>query len=278
MKDAITEVGIETFFAGLARVTQSPRIKQITEVPYGDSPRQTLDVFLPKDQPPKYNILFIHGGSWQYGSKNQYRFLGQALAEQGIACVVVNYRLFPQVRFPGFVEDGAQALRWVQTSGHFYGLHSAPTFVMGHSAGVQIALLALLDPVYAAHYDLDLKQILGVICLAGAYSFRPEKSPRYQQIFPAAACEKDYRNVKPVNFVQPGGIPLYLLHGRKDKTVACRSAERMYKNALLVGHPVHLQIWENHGHAGLLFDFIKYSPNHQRLMVSLTNFMQDCVE
>ena len=81
---------------------------------YGPEPRQKLDVYVP-DAPsaePRTVIVFIHGGSWETGSKDQYRFVGSSLTEKGFIAVLPNYRLNPDVRFPVFVEDAAQAVAW----------------------------------------------------------------------------------------------------------------------------------------------------------------------
>lgn len=273
--EALAQRSQQVLFSGLKRITQTKQVSALFDVPYGQEPRHTLDIFQPVGVETQYTLLFIHGGSWQYGSKDYYAYLGQALAKQGIASVVINYRLFPQARYPEFVDDAAMALAWMRTSGDYYGLNEAPLFLMGHSAGAHIALLATLDEGFAQRFGYDVQPIKGVICLAGVYSFRPENSPTFQKIFPSTASGSDYGQVKPVNFVKSNGVPLYLLHGRKDKTVACRSAERMYKNALLAGHPVFLDIRENYGHSDMLFDFLEFRSGHKDFMASLRAFMQD---
>lgn len=82
----------------------------------GASPRQRLDVYVPDglaDSAPV--VVFFYGGSWQTSSKEQFRFVRQALASRGFVAVIPDYRLYPEVRFPSFVEDGAAALAWVRT-------------------------------------------------------------------------------------------------------------------------------------------------------------------
>lgn len=273
--EAISEKGKQAVFFGLQKLTRNNRITIRKDIPYGELPQQTLDIYQPATGAAEFTLLFVHGGSWQFGHKNEYAFMGQALASQGITTLVIDYRLFPQVNYPEFVNDVARALSWFAESAEFYGLDQAPLFLMGHSAGSHIALLAALDPDFSRAFGYRQDMIHGVICLAGVYSFRPEKSRLYQQIFPAELSGEQYHKVKPLNFLTPGGTPLYLLHGRKDATVACRSAERMYKNALLVGHPVTLDVRENYGHYAMLFDFLNYGAGHRKTMAALQGFMRD---
>ena len=270
-----SEQGKQALFYGLKQITRSHAIKHYRDISYGELPEQMLDLYLPADTEPTACVIFIHGGSWQFGNRKEYAFVGQSLARQGIATLVVGYRLFPQVKYPEFVCDVARALAWCEVTSSDYGLAELPLYLMGHSAGAHIALLAGLDPIFAGDFGYHRELIRGIICMAGVYSFRPENSALYQQIFPAAACGEQYAQVKPVNFVCRDGIPLYILHGRKDSTVACRSAERMYKNALLAGHPVDLDIRENYGHYAMLFDFLNYGAQQRLTLDRLQQFMRN---
>lgn len=275
MLEAVSEKARRTLFFGLKQITRTRSVSCIADIPYGNLPEQRVDLYMPVNAQPRYTVIFIHGGSWQYGNKDEYAFMGQSLARRGIATLVMDYRLYPVADYPAFVEDAARMLAWHATSSAFYGLENRPLYLMGHSAGAHIAMLAVMDPDFASQYGFSVPNVKGIISLAGVYSFRPEKSPVYQKIFPAEQCGENYRKVKPVNFVRESGVPLYILHGRKDTTVACRSAERMYKNALLAGHPVFLKVRENDGHYALLFDFVAYSPGHEATLGAIETFMQD---
>src|SRR5690349_19511778 len=81
------------------------------DLAYGPQPRQKLDVYEPADRPRGAPVVvFFYGGAWQAGEKGDYRFVGQALASRGFVAVLPDYRLYPAVRFPAFVEDGAAAV------------------------------------------------------------------------------------------------------------------------------------------------------------------------
>jgi acetyl esterase/lipase len=80
-----------------------------TGLPYGEDPRQRLDVFSPRSGKHPV-VVFFYGGSWTTGEKSQYAFVGAALAARGYVTVIPDYRLYPQVRFPEFIADGARAV------------------------------------------------------------------------------------------------------------------------------------------------------------------------
>ena len=86
------------------------------DLAYGPDPRQKLDIYVPdKLTAPAPVILFFYGGSWKGGSKSLYRAFGQAFASRGIITVIPDYRVYPQVRYPAFVEDGARAFSWLHS-------------------------------------------------------------------------------------------------------------------------------------------------------------------
>ena len=105
------------------------------DLPYGPLPRQRLDFYAPvAPRADGKTVVFFYGGAWRQGDKADYLFLGQALASRGIGVVVADYRLFPNVRYPAFIQDGALAVGW---SARRFG--SERLFLMGHSAGAYIA-------------------------------------------------------------------------------------------------------------------------------------------
>src|SRR3954471_10166956 len=125
---------------------------------YGKEPRQSLDVYTPCGDPKHAPVvIFFYGGYWQWGSKSDYRFVGQALASKGFIAVLPDYRLYPRVTFPAFVEDGAQAVRWTRDHIARYGGDPNRLYLMGHSAGAHTAALLAVDPHYLQDAGVDPK-------------------------------------------------------------------------------------------------------------------------
>ncbi len=106
------------------------------DIRYGEpGERQSLDVYVPPGASKRPVVVFWYGGTWSRGAKEWYRFVGASLASSGYVAVLPDYRLYPKVRFPTFIEDGAQALKWVHAHVGEFGGDPDAIFLMGHSAG-----------------------------------------------------------------------------------------------------------------------------------------------
>ncbi|MGH8265331.1 MAG: alpha/beta hydrolase, partial [Steroidobacteraceae bacterium] len=147
-----------TKFAVANLAAKTEPATRTADIAYGSDPRQRLDVYTPSAAHRSAAmpvIVFVHGGGWDAGSKDLYEFVGRALAARGYLAVLPNYRLFPQVRFPAFVEDTALAVAWTRTHAVEFGGDNRQLFLMGHSAGAQIVMLLALDAHYLARVGLD---------------------------------------------------------------------------------------------------------------------------
>lgn len=156
-------------------LTPSGGYSKTADLAYGEQPRQRLDVYVPEDAAPGAPVvLYFYGGRWEQGSKAGYKFLAQALTSRGFVAVIADYRLYPQVKFPAFVEDGARAVAWVREHAGDYGADPNKLVLMGHSAGAHIAAMLTLDEQYLAAVGGTPKTWLaGTIGLAGPYDFLP---------------------------------------------------------------------------------------------------------
>jgi acetyl esterase/lipase len=131
------------------------------DIRYGDLPRQSLDVYVPAGAWNRPTVVFWYGGMWTKGSKEQYRFVGAALANAGYVAILPDYRLYPSVRFPDFVDDGALALKWAREHAAELGGDPRSIFIMGHSAGAHLAALLALDERYLRNVGGDASWIRG---------------------------------------------------------------------------------------------------------------------
>ena len=215
-----------------------------TDIAYGPDPRQKLDVYRP-DTPRSdgKTVVFFYGGSWDSGSKADYLFVGQALAGNGYTVVIPDYRLYPEVRFPAFVEDGAGAVRW---SVDRYGADK--TFVMGHSAGAEIASLLVANTAYLSAAGVDRLKLRGFVGIAGPYDFLPLTSPKLVQIFGGT----NNPQIQAITFAKAPLPPALLLHGAPDTTVYPRNSERLAAAWRAAGAPVELKIYPDAGHVDII--------------------------
>jgi len=190
---------------------------------YGDGERQALDIYAPVGDREGLRpvVVFFYGGSWNSGTREGYNFAGRALAAQGYTVVVPDYRLVPQVHFPAFVQDGAQAVRWVRANVADYGGDPDRIVLMGHSAGAHIAAMLANDPQWLGE---DRAALRGLVGLAGPYDFAP---------FDTAAAIEAFgewprvEETQPITFAGPGAPPALLLTGEDDTTVKPRNSRAL---------------------------------------------------
>jgi acetyl esterase/lipase len=108
---AVTLAGCCSVTGLLSAATTAPSVAVTRDVAYAPGERHTLDVYAMPGGAARPVVVFIYGGSWDSGAKKDYAFVGEALAKHGYVAVVPDYRLYPQVRWPGFLQDNALAVR-----------------------------------------------------------------------------------------------------------------------------------------------------------------------
>jgi acetyl esterase/lipase len=244
----------------LAPRFHSSRIKDLS---YAQDDRHTLDIYMPKHKKSDDIIVFIHGGAWDTGNKNEYQFAGLAFNELGYITVVPNYRLYPQVQFPHFIEDIAKAIASVPS--HLSNLNhhqqTPPNIILiGHSAGAHTAAMLATQPSYLenAKANVHLKACIG---LAGPYDL-PLDDPLVIGKFDGVTLhdisenyidlghEHNAHEANPINLATVNTTKMYLIHGEADETVGPYHSERfanMLKH-LQVSHEYTTYPHVNHRH------------------------------
>lgn len=221
----------------------------VKDVAYGEGPRHKLDIYVPDGlSAPAPILIFLHGGSWQFGDKDQYRALGWAFASKGIVTVVANYRLYPPHGFPLFVEDGARVFEHVRDHAPEFGGDPNRIFLSGHSAGAHIAAMLAANGDYLRAAGADPSQIRGVIGIAGPYDFLPLKDPALIALFGGANVPE----TQPIHFVDGKCAPMLLAHGRDDTTVGAGNSKRLAQKLQSFGSEVVVRYYHNTGHIGIL--------------------------
>lgn len=193
-------------------------------IPYAQDPPRHLDVYAPDSACQAPVVVFFYGGNWQTGSRDIYRFLGRTLARAGVIVVIADYRKYPEVRFPAFMDDAASAVVWTRDHARDFGGDPAKLFLMGHSAGAQIATLLALDSTYLHRAGLEPSSLAGVIGLSGPYDFLPLTDPDLKIVF---GPESDWPRSQPINFVTAAAPPMLLATGTADTTVYPRNTEHL---------------------------------------------------
>ena len=214
-------------------------------IAYGAGARQTLDVYRPSNATAAPMIVFFYGGSWQSGAKKTYQFVAAALAGRGYITVVPDYRVYPEVRYPGFLQDGAQAVRWAKDNAARFGGDPDKLFVMGHSAGAYIAAMLALDRRWLKEVNLAPdRDIAGLIGISGPYDFLPLRNRTLQVIFGGA----NDAAIQPISHVSPGAPPAMLVTGARDGIVDPGNSSRLADRLRAAGNraTVHTYAWVGH--------------------------------
>jgi acetyl esterase/lipase len=225
--------------------------RRSSDLPYGDDARQKLDVYAPRRPDHRPVVIVFYGGTWSAGKKSNYAFVGAALAERGYVTVIPDYRLYPEVRFPAFVEDGARAIAWAQQHARDFGGDPDRLVLMGHSAGAHIAALLALNPSYLAAAGVRPHSIAGFIGLSGPYALVPDTDTLHA-IFGAPYAPSDWQ---PVHFADRTAPPTLLLHGADDEAVYSAHTEKLRDALLAQGAEVETHIYPGRGHADTIASF-----------------------
>ena len=129
--------------------------------------RQVLDVYSLPDAKNLPVVFWIHGGGWQTGDKANVQIKPQAFMDKGFVFVSTNYRLWPSVDMATIVRDIAKSIRWVHDHIAEYGGDPNRLFIMGHSAGAQLAALVCTDDRYLKAEGLSLAITKGCVPVDG---------------------------------------------------------------------------------------------------------------
>lgn len=220
----------------------------VTNVSYGPHSLNTLDIYLPaekhqmkKDAPV---LVFFHGGRWQDGNKEIYRFLGSAFSKHGYIVVIPDYRKYPEVKFPVFAQEAADIVRWVYENIDKYNGDPGHIFISGHSSGAHTAAIITADERYLKNKNI----IKGFAGLAGPFDFTPEEED-LKDIF---GPPENYDQMRVTTFIDGSEPPMLLLYGLEDEVVGLFNLERVQKKIQEQGGDVKVRLYEDLGHAEMI--------------------------
>ncbi|MEX0628088.1 MAG: alpha/beta hydrolase [Cucumibacter sp.] len=216
-----------------------------SDVPYGAGPRHMLDVYAPKGlENAAPVILFVYGGSWNRGERRDYEFVGHALAARGFVTVIADYRLVPEVAYPGFVEDCAAAVGWIERNIGDYGGDPRRLFLAGHSAGAYNVAMLALEPAFLRDQGVTVK-VRGVAGLSGPYSFYPF---RVDEAIAAFGDAPNPEGTQPVNLVTADSPPMFLATGTGDLIVRPSNTTLLAAKLRANNVPVTERYYDGLGH------------------------------
>lgn len=250
----------------LNAITPSGNYSKADNVSYGPLDRQVMDIYQPETPKPGAPIVvFTHGGSWDSGSKDIYKFFAEGFTSNGYTVVVPNYRLYPEARFPDMIVDTTKAIAATATR-----FADRPLVVMGHSAGGYNTLMAMMDPQYAEAEGLAVcERISGIVALAPPTGIIPLKEEPYITIFPDRFTGSD-APLKQVN----GPLPAVLfIHGTDDKTVYPQNSEALAEKITARGGKASVKLYPDLGHTDVIKVISRHFDDDAPIKADITAFI-----
>lgn len=232
------------------------------DIIFGQHPKLKYDLYLPDTANEEFDatpvIVFFYGGSWNRGDKSEYEFVGRRLASMGYITAIPNYRLYPEVKYPEFLEDGAQSIAHLKTElGKAQYQQYKPSkeyILMGHSAGAYNAAMLALDSRWLNTAGIDRDEsIKGLIGLAGAYNIYPIKDTDVQPVFSHPNYPADSQ---PIDYANKNNVPTLLLTPQSDTLVSIERNSVALNDALLAaGNESRIEQVEGTDHVTLVGTF-----------------------
>ncbi|AWW32071.1 alpha/beta hydrolase [Echinicola strongylocentroti] len=192
--------------------------------------RCVLDLYFPSDKEGFPTVVWFHGGGLSAGQKE----IPEALKEKGIAVVGVNYRLYPKIGAPVYIEDAAAAIAWTMKHIEAYGGDPSLVFLSGHSAGGYLAAMVGMDKKWLAKHGLDANDLAGLIPFSGHmithFTVREERG--------IAGTQPIIDELAPLYHVRPDAPPLLLITGDREMEMLGRYEENAYMMRMMkvAGH------------------------------------------
>lgn len=259
-------------FATINASTSGSGIDRTTGIVFDAGHPLALDVYAPHAARHAPVVVFFYGGSWKSGRRQWYRWVGELLARHGVVAVIPDYRKYPQVHFDGFMRDAAEAVAWAHSHAAAYGGNADALFVMGHSAGGQIAAMLATDRQWLNAVGMRPAQLAGFIGLAGPYDFLPLTDPDLIEIF--GHDRRSQERSQPVRFVDGDEPPMLLLQGAQDRTVEPRNASSLASLVQARNEAVTLRMYPGVGHIGLLLSLSPSLPGKAPTLHDVLQFIR----
>lgn len=241
-----------------------------------------LDIYRPKErsQDLMAAVVWIHGGGWRGGDKNNARN-ARAAAERGFFAVSLNYRLSGVAKFPAAVEDCKCAVRWLRASAEKYGVDPERIGVWGSSAGGHLALMVGLADEKAGlegkgGYARVSSRVAAVCSWFGPAELEVIGTGGGENavglFLGEGAAAEAYAKASPVTHATPDDPPVLLIHGDKDTLVPLSQSERMLKALEAAAVPVELLVVRGAGHG---WKGAAISPSTEEILERSLGFFEE---
>ena len=235
-------------------------VKAFRDLQYAEVDGQALhlDLYVPENaETPPPLVIWIHGGGWTKGSKENFNPAILRLTGEGYAAASLDYRLEGIVSHPKQIHDCKGAVRWLRANAEKYGYDVTRIGVGGGSAGGHLSLLlGMSNGVQELEGNVggNLDQSSRVDAIVDLYG--PSALNRFaekSQRFAHGKTAELIRTASPCTYLSADDPPLLILHGDIDKVVPVDQSEYLHQQYQQAGLKSSLHIIEGAGHGGPQF-------------------------
>jgi acetyl esterase/lipase len=221
----------------------------LNDVSYGADSLNTMDIFLPKNRTSQTSVIvFVHGGGWTGGSKEEFTSLANTFAGKGYVSITMNYRYADvqrKISYADLLTDIDQALAFLKTKSNEYTFNSNRITLFGHSAGAHLSLLY-------AYRNNERHQVRSVVSLAGPTDLPDllEAGAFPSLLYNLVGSEelKKYEDASPIDHVNAGAVPTYCFHGKADTSVPYQQSEKLYEALKNKNSSARIKLFDDTGH------------------------------
>lgn len=220
---------------------------------YGTRPRETLDLVFPKDVAAGAPLhVFVHGGYWRSGNKEDYRFVAAPVLAAGGICALVEYDLMPGHRLEMLVDQVRRAVGWLRHNARDFGADASRMTVSGHSAGAHLASYLAATGLHESA-GVELPKVSALLLLSGIYDLSeiPDSFLRDEARMTVAEANA----WSPLTSHQHAG-PLRILVYGEDETAPFRDQARALHDQLQHNdHPGRITAALGLNHMSIVLEF-----------------------
>jgi acetyl esterase/lipase len=210
--------------------TDASKALIMKDVSYGPDAYNILDLSLPAGRTSQTPIVvFIHGGGWREGSKEQYTSIIGDFVAQGFATATINYRpanADAKISYIQLLEDIDKALAYLQDNEGKNIYNGSNVHLFGHSAGAHLALLY-------AYRNNTRGQVKSVISLSAPTDLEDllEKDVFPTLLYNLVGSDDldKFKDASPITHATPSSVPTFFIHGKADESVPYRQSEMLFQ-------------------------------------------------
>lgn len=240
---------------------------------------------MPDNYGPWPVVIYLHGGGWSSSDKStlEARNTAALLNPQGYVVVSLNYRLYPESRFPAMIEDAKCAVRFLRANAEQYNLDPTRFVAWGNSAGAHLAaLLGTADK--SAGWDVgeyldQSSQVQGVIDISGPADLTLGFTGLRRAVLTVFGIKKEIRVMgSPVTYVSAEDAPFLIFSGEKDKLVPQQQGQAMYDTLVNAGVSAKLVVVKNGVHDLTPYDENPTSPTKDEINQIILDFLTETLQ